>query len=186
MWLYLPERKSATRQLNKLLKEKEALTESNSGDSNDEDALATLESRINTARIDLNYTIYCPLTEKYISLYPNQRHGQGPELASSNLIRNNSGEKPPLWYTVEKSMKDNTLELLRDGKLRVGLSGETLKPAADLNGQDGGTINLPILGKKDTRKEAGSAHNAKNANSSSARGTRTEVDDESDGGFFEE
>ena len=45
------------------------MIDSNPGD----DELKDLVQRIHAARVNLNYTIYFPLTEKYISLYPNKK-----------------------------------------------------------------------------------------------------------------
>lgn len=58
------ERKTATKQLKRLLR-REKDPENN--DTTD------LSQRIEAARIDLNYTIYYPLTEKYVSLYPDKK-----------------------------------------------------------------------------------------------------------------
>ncbi|KAK2753687.1 18S rRNA maturation protein [Onygenales sp. PD_40] len=182
------ERKSATRQLNKLLRQKKTLTES---DSPNKDELKSLEEQIYTTEVDLNYAIYCPLTEKYISLYPTQGRDQPPEPEDSKLIRNTSGEKPPLWYTVEQSMKDGTLELLRDGKLGIGLSGQKNKP--DTESQN----TLPVLGRsKDRSMETGSKlgkkkekekQQGKKQEHSKAPDTQMDMGgDDSDGGFFEE
>lgn len=90
--------------------------------------------RLHEARVDLNYTLYAPLDQKYISLYPDKgkkrtaqddsdgaiaSHDQHAPINREEIgiLSNESGQKPPLWYEVEKAMKNGTLELLRDGKI---------------------------------------------------------------------
>ncbi|KKZ58454.1 rRNA-processing protein EFG1 [[Emmonsia] crescens] len=192
------ERKAATRQLKKLLRQKKALIESNPNPNKEE--LDSLEKQIYLTEVDLNYAIFCPLTEKYISLYPNQRRDkQAPEPDSkeSNIIRNNSGEKPPLWYTVEQSMKDDTLELLREGKLGIGISGQqktaNSESLAVLGRKNETVVNEPSLTteadiKKHRKKnEKEKQHDMKNEVSKNSRTDgNSNNDDDSDGGFFEE
>ncbi|OJD17798.1 rRNA-processing protein EFG1 [Emergomyces pasteurianus Ep9510] len=198
------ERKAATRQLSKLYRQKKTLTESNPNPNKEE--LNALEQQIYVTQVDLNYAIYCPLTEKYISLYPNQRrdtHPPEPGTEESNVIRNNAGEKPPLWYTVEQSMKDDTLEMLRDGKLGIGISGQN-KTANSKSlvvlGRKNDTVNgqsliteTGIMKKHGKKKEKGKLQD--NKKEESKKNARTRMDlhmddkhngDESDGGFFEE
>ncbi|OJD21845.1 hypothetical protein ACJ73_06812 [Blastomyces percursus] len=150
------ERKAATRRLNKLLRRKKTLTESNPSPNKEE--LDSLEQQIYLTQVDLNYAIYSPLTEKYISLYPNQGREKKqvlepepePELEGLDIIRNSSGEKPPLWHAVEQSMKDGTLELLRDGRLGIGISGQKKTAASS-----GPLAVLPGRRKDENEDESG-------------------------------
>ncbi|PGH08387.1 hypothetical protein GX51_01213 [Blastomyces parvus] len=201
------ERKAATRQLNKLLRQKKTLTESNPTPNKEE--LDSLEQQIYTTQVDLNYAIYSPLTEKYISLYPSQRRDNKqapePEPEESDIIRNNSGEKPPLWHAVEQSMKDGTLELLRDGKLGIGISGLKKTPIGGplavlgRRGEEG--VDGPALaaeadgkergrGKKTEREKLkGEGSRMDDVNTSGQKKKKNDDDnddDHSDGGFFEE
>lgn len=186
------ERKTATKQLNRLLRRQQELSEEMSETKDDE--LASLEKEIYNTRVDLNYAIYSPLTEKYISLYPNEKRGVSEEPAESTLIRNSSGEKPPLWYAVERSMKDGTLDLLRDGKLNIGLSGE--KKGGDDGYRTNNTVDLPVLSKRQSNN-TGPSSTKKNgavtkgqskpgANQDRVKDSvQADSEDESDGGFFE-
>jgi rRNA-processing protein Efg1 len=89
---------------------------------------------LHEAKVDLNYTLYAPLDQKYISLYPSSSKREnpqskkgggklGPDHATSvnddeaGIFRNDSGQKPPLWYEVEKAMANDNLEALRDGQI---------------------------------------------------------------------
>ena len=95
-----------------------------------------LEQKIRQAEVDLNYTIYAPLGEKYISLFPptgNEKisgmsgisksflnpdeEAEVRRLKDDNIVRNATGERPPMWFRVQDCMQSGTLELLRDGKL---------------------------------------------------------------------
>ncbi len=95
-----------------------------------------LEEQIRKAEVDLNYTIYAPLGEKYISLFPAsgkekisgmsgvsksflrpEEEAEVRRLKDDNVVRNNSGERPPMWHRVQEAMQQGTLEQLRDGKL---------------------------------------------------------------------
>lgn len=60
-----------------------------------------MKRQMHITEVDLNYTQYCPLSEVYVSLYPNKTApGEGP--------------KPPMWAEVEKCMEDGTLNKLRN------------------------------------------------------------------------
>lgn len=90
--------------------------------------------RLHEAKVDLNYTLYAPLDQKYIALYASNSNGEeagkindgskaeqalgaSAKDDEAGIFRNQSGQKPPLWYEVEKAMENGTLEALRDGKL---------------------------------------------------------------------
>jgi hypothetical protein len=93
------------------------------------------------------------LTEKYISLFPKEDGTKGGEKEENENEEDQmdeieededretrqsskerrihraigSSEKPPLWHAVKQSMNDGTLELLREGKLGIGSSGEKIQ-----------------------------------------------------------
>jgi rRNA-processing protein Efg1 len=90
--------------------------------------------RLHLAKVDLNYTLYAPLDQKYIALYPGnakprrdhdedeaaeaeQDRIQAAKDDEAGLFRIASSQKPPLWYEVERAMANNTLDALRDGKI---------------------------------------------------------------------
>lgn len=106
-----------------------------------------------------------------------------------------SREKPPLWYAVEKSMEEGTLDLLREGKLGIRHDGKKRN--------EGTAAAIPMREKKEKSKAAvttskGVTKSGRKADegrdSKKKRGTRNSApvdedrgsDDESDGGgFFE-
>ncbi|KIW15243.1 hypothetical protein PV08_05288 [Exophiala spinifera] len=128
------ERQKATRALKKLVKLR-------SSPSYKDEYKKKLENMIHEAEVDVAYTQYAPLGEKYISLYvggesqvdkkevakktyaildTSQRdefRAISDELAQ--IVRTASGVKPPLWYEVEKYMAEgqDKLNALREGRL---------------------------------------------------------------------
>lgn len=134
---------------------------------------------IHNAEVDLNYTIYHPLVEKYQSLYPRTNEQGSGEGDSDNKtgekeVRKVGGKKPPIWSIVERSMAEGTLQDLRDGKLRQ--IGEVIrkKPPAE---QEPRAVRKGKEGDGNDRGRARTKHN-----------DMAVVDEDnrlSDGGFFE-
>lgn len=124
------DRKSATKRLKKLLKERETLSLS-ADTAAVSHKLSVQDERIHLARVDLNYTIYCPLTEKYVALYPKSTEGQEQHDKSLNPEPESELDanaiKPQLWHAVAQSMDNGTLEPLREGKLGIGPEAEKKK-----------------------------------------------------------
>lgn len=175
---------------------------------------ARLSQKIHDARVNLNYTIYYPLTEKYISLYPKSKdrpEEAGAESASEPDTKKEEkvqdGAKPPLWPVVEKCMEEGSLDLLREGKLNIGADGqkipESSKKAASVEAHKSETKKEREEQKepKDIAKKK--KHASRHAESSSKRDKhdrkyheqkRSKLydvsaapdDSDSDGGFFEE
>ena len=153
-----PERQKATRALKKLQKRLDA----SPPDPSDYDQLA---KEVQDAKIDLNYTIYYPLTEKYQSLFPRQGGTNGgEETPARKLVM----EKPAMWDVVERCTADGTLDALRDGKLATSMVA-------------GNSTHRP---EKDRSKSQGK--NDRTASKASKGAVAQEQHDESDGGFFEE
>ncbi|MCJ1417008.1 18S rRNA maturation protein [Xylographa parallela] len=108
------ERQKASRALKKLTKQLDATASETSEHR-------MLQTAVHEAEVDLNYTMYYPLAEKYQSLYPRaELQGPSDEGKTSRIggraKRKVGGEKPPLWPLIERAMTESTLEALRDGK----------------------------------------------------------------------
>ena len=134
---------------------------------------------MHVAEVDLNYAIYCPLLEKYTSLYP-QRSGDEEQ---ESVVARHMAEKSwlPLWRVVERCMEEGTLEALRNGTGKVeGLRDEEgegdVGAGGNVKGLAKGKRNegIPIRSKKGRRVERVEGR---------AQG---DEGDGSDGGFFEE
>ncbi|KAF1985245.1 hypothetical protein K402DRAFT_357762 [Aulographum hederae CBS 113979] len=165
------ERQKATRRLKKLAKQLEAATEPNERKS--------LERQVHIAEIDLNYTMYFPLAEAYISLYPSKsREEDGKTVQDNEAIDQDYRTDAERWLEVEKATVEGTLEALRN---RVP-EPEFQQPLAMRGGppkkgqKQGDSGNAP----QQKRFDMASGHAA------AAQGDDMDVDDESDGGFFDE
>ncbi|KAL8825760.1 MAG: hypothetical protein Q9170_007667 [Blastenia crenularia] len=131
-----------------------------------------LENQVHCAEVDLNYTLYHPLMEKYVGLFPRQEIQKTQDLEGVPIEKSTPQQenKPAIWKIVESSMVNGTLQDLRDGRLRP-ISALPLRPAASAQ-----ISNRTVRKKRQDVTEAGQPE-------------KMEVDeyrDESDGGFFEE
>ncbi|OAL73983.1 rRNA-processing protein EFG1 [Trichophyton violaceum] len=101
-------------------------------------------------------------------------------------IRYASSERPPLWYAVEQSMKDGTLELLREGKLGITVTGERKGVNAGIKEGDMASGRSKAKGSYSTMStkeiQGGVSLRGNNQRMNEAR---NDEDDKSDGGFFE-
>ncbi|KAL8812252.1 MAG: hypothetical protein Q9223_007337 [Gallowayella weberi] len=132
-----------------------------------------LETQIHNAQVDLNYTLYHPLAEKYVGLFPRQdiRIPEDGETPSGEVMARTPKHKPAMWTVVESCMENGTLQSLRDGKLQsTTAQAKASQPVAVKRAR-------PLVGSKhDTNRRIGSAVD------SAADGQ----DNGSDDGFFEE
>lgn len=145
------ERQKATRNLRKAKSRLQA-SQANSTDYLD------LQNSLHEAEVDLNYTLYHPLDQKYISLF-----ARLPKSQSGSFKKEEARpKKPPLWEAVEASMQKGTLEKLRDGKV-------TTRPLSNMEQHQAG--DLAMLPQKTLKKQEDDTRN---------------VTEESDDGFFEE
>lgn len=161
----MTERQKATRHLKKLHRRLAEVS--------DTEDVKSVEAQIHNAEVDLNYTIYCPLHEKYTGLYPRKEDGEDEEV----VIARHMGEKPwlPLWKVVEKCMEEGTLAELRNG------SGPFEARARDDNESD-------VLGDAKAKSHTGLPVRLKKSQHNGHVKSKPpkDVDEESDGGFFEE
>ncbi|KAI4278221.1 MAG: hypothetical protein LQ337_001162 [Flavoplaca oasis] len=155
------ERQKATRNLKKLRTRLSSLQHNSSEHE-------ALEIDVHNAEVDLNYTLYHPLSQKYASLFPRKIvQGAGTHTATAQARQN----KPAMWATVESCMERGTLQALRDGNLPTGdVSSKALQP-----------ITAMTLHRQDSKKQKQARQSKHHATP-----TATEQEDESDGGFFEE
>lgn len=161
------ERQKATRLLKKLRKRRSGLTTGAE--------LEDLKQQIYDAEVDLNYTLYCPLDQKYTALYANKEADdeEAPKAPRRTLTR----DKPPLWVEVERHMKAGTLNQLRNGVTRSdgpktsGVASEATKKSRKKTREDGKTS---------------SRHKGQSTTVAREEGADAEQGEGSDGGFFEE
>ncbi|KAL4873317.1 hypothetical protein BDV12DRAFT_160828 [Aspergillus spectabilis] len=211
------DRKTATKEINKLTRKRDDLIESTPlstemdtlEESKKKKKLAKLQARLHVAKVNLNYTIYYPLTEKYISIYaekkkkgqdgeneeeegdedeePEEKEEAGKGKKELSVI----AERKAMWSVVERCMEDGTLDLLREGKLDLGGGGgeekRAEKEAESRSKKDTGD-------KKSGSKEKGKKSNNKSSKPDTRKGKSSkhappapadDDGDDSDGGFFE-
>ena len=140
-----------------------------------------LLSAIHEGEVDLNYTMYYPLGEKYQSLYPRTGDQKAQDEEDRTEIggrgeRKLRGERPPLWFLVERAMTEGSLEALRDGKGdRVVVTNS--KPQAPINHKGAVATGAEKMNEMNrgggVKLEGGAVPD-------------NEDDEISDGGFFEE
>lgn len=197
------DRKSATKDLNRLLREENNLLRADGARQGP--GWEALGRRIHAARVSLNYTIYYPLTEKYVSLYADQqqrkkqkvRPVEGDEAISGNddgsarLEAGTEAQRPEMWFVIERVMGEDGAE----GKLEDLREGRSSPSGA---GRDGGAEekvdrSAATKAKSKRKDEAGKAGKGRketgkeNIDMRDADGpdAKASEDDASDGGFFE-
>ncbi|KAL8902755.1 MAG: hypothetical protein Q9207_004408 [Kuettlingeria erythrocarpa] len=160
------ERQKATRNLKRLRTQLAAAI-------TDTPEYQALAHQVHCAEVDLNYTLYHPLEEKYIGIFPRQdppeesEHMDGPP----KTIAQPSQEKPAMWTVVEACMSNGTLQELRDGKLQTNIAMRSQSHLPTQKSSRGSLMD------KDRKKQVRERTGGLSANGH---------EDESDGGFFEE
>lgn len=161
----------------------------------------------------MNYTIYYPLPEKYISLYPKTKEKSDDAAASASESDSKDhkqeyeGAKPPLWSVVEKCMEDGSLDALREGKLNIGADGQKIsgptKEVASTEASKSKAAKKKSVQKKATDIPQKDQRSSRHIESNGKRDKHGRKDhgrersrfddmpaepegDDSDGGFFEE
>ena len=165
----LIERQKATRALKRLHKQQAAI----SSDTPEHDALAPA---IHEAEVDLNYTMYYPLAEKYQSLYPRKEGGNDDEQECGGEDKpKRVAQKPPLWHVIELAMAEGTLEGLRDRQsldIAIGKAKSSVQKPISAGTSKSALDQVPERGVLDI--------------SGQAKDKEDEDNNMSDGGFFEE
>lgn len=173
------ERKKAQRLVKKIQKEL--------GEAKDPDEIAKLQKDLHIAQVDVNYAIYFPFLEQYVSLYPSaakasKETGDAPmaELALH-------AERPPMWATVEEAMEQGERALVRLQNRRPDsggkLKGRKHKVPTEAALATGESKPEPSRAKKE---DVGGGKGKKKAKEPpKAQSDNYESGSESDGGFFE-
>jgi hypothetical protein len=149
--------------------------------------------------VDLNYTQFCPLSERYVSLYTRTKDQDAEEDTATSA---QPIVKPPIWYEVEKCMEEGTLVRLRNRDTTLPRTSKKLelrparpKPKAvplppDTSGSNrrerrSNKHRVQDEGRK-KNKSAGYEKNEVFGATQSGLKNDTIDADESDGGFFED
>lgn len=141
---------------------------------------AAAQKQVHIAEVDIKYTQYSPLDQKYEGIYPREANGGSRNPIPGIDAHGNDDDaeriiasRPAMWRIVKNCMKDGTLEALRNGKLTKPLGMGRKKPAAakaHARGHGGGVMvdfgSTPAPNDVRSARDGGS-------------------NDESDGEFFE-
>lgn len=203
----MTDRKTASKDVKRLERRQKEVSDSDLDSAAKEQKLTALAQKLRVARVNLNYTIYYPLAERYVALYADAKKKKDQAKdgdkdedgdAGYTLVHANAADKPAMWHTVETCMKDGTLELLRDGKLKDGESGTETKKKANMDKKktnvrdsvqhkDTTKTSVKLQGRGDKKAKDPRGSSSKN-DSRHTRARQSSPDDnadESDGGFFE-
>lgn len=186
----IPERKKAMRLAKQLRRQSEECT--------DPEQRESLRHDLHVAEVDEAYTLYFPHAEPYISLYGNAKpddaedeHGGQAAAAKAAL----KAERPPMWSTMETTMKQGPDALTRLRERKTPLGNEptaktqrirrpptTARPQVSKEPKQA-TTSKPTIGGKEgnpqlNRRERRQLMHRENANKGE--------DEDDGGGFFEE
>ncbi|KAF7588392.1 18S rRNA maturation protein [Aspergillus hancockii] len=190
------DRKTASKDIKNLERREKEIAGSDLDAASKEQKLSSLAQKLHNAHVNLNYTIYYPLTEKYFALYAEVKKKKdqakdGDGDAGYKLVHATAAEKPAMWHVVEKCMKDGTLDRLRDGKLTTSDGNGQSRVETKKKGGEDKKKNKDVSAKASVKpqrekKEKSSKSRDVNRNTRARRSPSVNDDDnESDGGFFE-
>lgn len=152
---------------------------------------------MHAAEVDLNYTQYHPLTETYISLYPQKKEDRGGSEPTGEGTRS----RPPVWAEVEKCMEEGTLDRLRNRAARLSLKvPRKLEVRPSKRKIQPSPTETLGMNRRERRSQSGIKEHSRTKNKSMGfernqafgvlEGAKNSgggvVDEGSDGGFFEE
>ena len=154
-----------------------------------------LQQALHIAEVDLAYTLYSPLYQKYEAIFPQRKEAQ-----RENNEDTSNGQQPPprpaMWAVVEKCMEHGTLDELRNGTLGdedLVLSFAKMKPSRRQiqlpirSVQSKEQSILPMMQKRRFKEKIKEKINYNHdLEAEVAAGQADEMDEDSDGGFFEE
>lgn len=156
------ERKKAMRLAKQLKKQLDETT--------DEVKIARLKAALHIAEVDLDYALYHPHMETYISLYPKSKDEATEKDEKSSAAHHLHSSRPPMWTTIEKAREEgkSALENIRDRRPERDFSRPSSKKSDKKSSSQ--VEERPTKGKYGKKEE-----------------TKTKEESESDdGGFFEE
>ncbi|KAL0473498.1 hypothetical protein QR685DRAFT_437092 [Neurospora intermedia] len=153
------ERKKAMRLAKQLMKQLD--------ETKDEAEIARLKADLHIAEVDLDYALYHPHMETYISLYPKPKDEAAEKDEKSSAAYHLHSSRPPMWTTIEKARQEgkSALEKIRDRRPERDFSKPTSKKTAKKSSSQ--SEERPAKGKYGKTEEESASES-------------------DDGGFFEE
>ena len=150
----------------------------------DPEAASQLQADLHVAQVDIDYAIYFPFMESYVSLYAGAASAEKDETnTAAHYLRT---PRPPMWTVIEKTREAGqaALEKLQNRRPQTGASPEAAQEPA---GHDGPAKNSASTNKA---KKGASREEAKQSKSRPKKAdepsrANDEGDESDDGGFFE-
>ncbi|KAL5888649.1 18S rRNA maturation protein [Pyricularia oryzae] len=143
----------------------------------DPEQIIQLKKDLHTAEVDVNYAIYFPFLERYVSLYPNTEKSDDQSDAKLALLRS---ERHPIWTEIEQAMESgpNALPQLQNRKSAKAATKSTKSEAACKSHPE--KVSGEKFDKKGKTSDARHSKQTPKAQSDE----KDEDGDESDTGFF--
>ncbi|KAK3340456.1 hypothetical protein B0H65DRAFT_528960 [Neurospora tetraspora] len=137
-------------------------------ETKDEAEIARLKADLHIAEVDLDYALYHPHMETYISLYPKSKDEATEKDEKRSAAHHLHSSRPPMWTTIEKAREEgkSALEKIRDRRPERDSSKPTFKKTAKKSSSQ--NEERPAKGKYGKTEE------------------KEEESESDDGGFFEE
>ncbi|KAK4157229.1 hypothetical protein C8A00DRAFT_40323 [Chaetomidium leptoderma] len=155
--------------------------EKRAAQATDPEEASQLTADLHVAQVDIDYAIYFPFMEPYISLYAAAASGEKSETnTAAHYLRT---PRPPMWSVIEKTREEGpaALEKLQNRRPQTSSNSEAA--------QDPAEHDVPAKQSSKKARKRSPRNEAKTSKSKPSRveeGTRrTNDDDDSDGGFFE-
>ncbi|KAH6627855.1 hypothetical protein F5144DRAFT_286696 [Chaetomium tenue] len=154
-------------------------------EATDPEEVAQLKADLHVAQVDIDYAIYFPFMEPYISLYAAAAAGEKEEANKAALYLRTP--RPPMWTVVEKTREDGqaALERLQNRRPQTDSSSEaTQQPVQD---DVAGKQHSATKGRKGAQQPgAKTPKPGPNQKKGPARKPKYNEEESDDGGFFEE
>ncbi len=141
-----------------------------------------LKADLHVAQVDIDYAIYYPFMEPYISLYASAASAEKDETnTAAQYLRT---PRPPMWTVIEKTREAGqaALEKLQNRRPQ-GASTEAAQEPAEHNGPAKDSSSKKAK-KRASREEAKPSKSRPNTAAEPSR-ANNEEDESDDGGFFE-
>ena len=133
-----------------------------------------LGQAVKDREVDVNYAQYFPLDQPYVSLFPRKN---GDEEGSEGTAESERKGDDVMWQKVKQCMADDTLQALRNGKLRQeGSDADHEQPMSTAKRRGKGSHGGDGFSKGKEGESKKTTHKNRDDD---------EHEDESDGGFFE-
>ena len=151
----------------------------------DPEAASQLQADLHVAQVDIDYAIYFPFMESYVSLYAGAASAEKDETnTAAHYLRT---PRPPMWTVIEKTREGGQAALEKLQNRRLPQTGASLEAAQEPAGRDGPAKNSASTKKAKKRASRDEAKQSKSRPNKADEPSRAngEGDESDDGGFFE-